>query len=202
MVAYYIREIRTVQPEGPYFIGGFSVGGIFAYEMAQQLLAQGQKVSVLAMLDANAPGYPVYQVKGASRVRKLRRLFQKKPNDLIKTIFSSTKTRTQKTFKNISIDILQWMKRPLSPELRVHLLQKLNQNMGDLYQPDPYPDSIHVFCAEEQEQGIIRDDSLGWKEYVRGKIHSYNIPGDHETIFKEPKVRALAEEVQKVLDEI
>lgn len=200
MVAYYIREIRTVQPEGPYFIGGFSVGGIFAYEMAQQLLSQGQKVSVLAMLDATAPGYPVYEVKEVARVRKLKRLFQKTPAGLIKTIFSGTKSRAQKAFKNISIDIMHWMKRPLSPELRVHLLQRLNQNMGDLYQPVPYPDSIHVFCADEQEQGIIRDDSLGWKEYVTGEIHSYNIPGDHETIFKEPKVRALAEAVQKVLD--
>src|ERR1700722_1244835 len=51
MAADYIRSIRSVQPEGPYFIGGFSAGGVVALEMAQQLKDPGQQAETLALLD-------------------------------------------------------------------------------------------------------------------------------------------------------
>src|SRR4029453_1147085 len=51
----YVRAIRSVSPQGPYRIGGYSAGGIIAFEMAQQLLASGEKVAALVMLDAPAP---------------------------------------------------------------------------------------------------------------------------------------------------
>ena len=56
--AAYIAELRRVQPEGPYMLGGFSGGGITAYDMAQQLRAIGQEVSVLALLDTPLPVRP------------------------------------------------------------------------------------------------------------------------------------------------
>src|SRR6185436_1920389 len=52
MAAYYIEAIRSVQPDGPYLLGGWSMGGVIAYEMAQQLEAKGQRVSLLALMDA------------------------------------------------------------------------------------------------------------------------------------------------------
>ena len=58
MASHYIKEICTVQPEGPYLLGGLSFGGIMAYEMAQQLQAQGQKVGLLVLFDTWGPGYP------------------------------------------------------------------------------------------------------------------------------------------------
>ena len=56
----YIAEIRQFQPEGPYYLGGTSFGGMIAFEMAQQLVAQGQTVGVLALFDTYGPGYPRY----------------------------------------------------------------------------------------------------------------------------------------------
>ncbi len=58
MAADYLKLIRTVQPEGPYYLAGLSAGGAIAFEMAQQLLAQGQKVALLAMFETYYPGYP------------------------------------------------------------------------------------------------------------------------------------------------
>ncbi|SRR5579883_3433341 len=55
MAAHYIEAIRSVQPQGPYFLGGWSFGGLVAFEMAQQLQKSGDKVAVLAMLDTLAP---------------------------------------------------------------------------------------------------------------------------------------------------
>src|SRR5262249_16383511 len=56
MAAEYVAAIRHAQPEGPYHLGGWSVGGVVALEMAQQLLAMGENVALLALLDTTIPG--------------------------------------------------------------------------------------------------------------------------------------------------
>jgi thioesterase domain-containing protein len=54
MAAHYLGEVRTLQPEGPYYLGGYSAGGTVAFEMARQLAASGQEVALLAMIDSRA----------------------------------------------------------------------------------------------------------------------------------------------------
>jgi thioesterase domain-containing protein len=55
MAAHYIKALRQVQPSGPYFLGGWSFGGLVAFEMAQQLIRAGHKVALLAIFDTLAP---------------------------------------------------------------------------------------------------------------------------------------------------
>ncbi|BAZ51604.1 beta-ketoacyl synthase [Nostoc sp. NIES-4103] len=55
MASEYIKAIQTVQPQGPYFLGGHSFGGKVAFEMAQQLFKQGQEVALIALIDTSAP---------------------------------------------------------------------------------------------------------------------------------------------------
>ena len=55
MAAYYLAQIRKLQPEGPYFLAGLSSGGTTAWEMAQLLKAQGQEVALLALFDTSGP---------------------------------------------------------------------------------------------------------------------------------------------------
>src|SRR5262249_25629 len=55
MASDYLREIRTIQPNGPYFLGGFSAGGLIAFEMAQQLSKRDQKVALLILFDPSEP---------------------------------------------------------------------------------------------------------------------------------------------------
>ncbi|MCC6604159.1 MAG: hypothetical protein IT327_13175 [Anaerolineae bacterium] len=58
---YYLEALQALQPAGPYYLFGYSAGGILAYEVAQQLLAQGEEVAFLAILDMPAPN-PAYRV--------------------------------------------------------------------------------------------------------------------------------------------
>ncbi len=60
MAAAHLNSMRAVQPEGPYLLGGWCNGGLIAYEMALQLLAQGQKVDLLVLMDADGP-HPAYR---------------------------------------------------------------------------------------------------------------------------------------------
>ena len=55
MAALYIQEIRRFQPEGPYSLGGWSLGGVIAFEMAHQLTGLGQQVALLALIDSYTP---------------------------------------------------------------------------------------------------------------------------------------------------
>ena len=67
MAKRYMQEIRKIQPEGPYRIGGYSFGGLVAYEMAQQLEAQGEEMALLALFDT-------YPGKVQSRGSQLKNL--------------------------------------------------------------------------------------------------------------------------------
>jgi hypothetical protein len=74
IAASYIREVRAVQPEGPYFLGCFCFGGVVAFEMAQQLRAQGQDVALLALLDTKRPKYRPKEADRARQAFHARRL--------------------------------------------------------------------------------------------------------------------------------
>ena len=53
MAIEYLREIRTIQRKGPYYLGGYCLGGLVAYEMAQILQYEGEEVALVAMLDTH-----------------------------------------------------------------------------------------------------------------------------------------------------
>ncbi len=57
MAEHYLAEIRRLQPEGPYYLGGHSAGGLVAFEMAWRLRAQGERVALVALFDTWAPGH-------------------------------------------------------------------------------------------------------------------------------------------------
>ena len=56
LASFYLESVRSVQASGPYALGGYSMGGVVAFEMARQLQAQGESVAPLAILDAWSPG--------------------------------------------------------------------------------------------------------------------------------------------------
>ncbi len=66
-----VKEIRTVQPEGPYFVGGYSFGGLVAFEIARQLQTQGQDIALLALFDTAAPGYAQPKLNSDEAARSL-----------------------------------------------------------------------------------------------------------------------------------
>src|SRR6185369_16874334 len=66
MASNYLKEIRALQPTGPYFLGGFSAGGLIAFEMAQQLRKQGQEVALLVLFDPPKPGTDKFTVSAPS----------------------------------------------------------------------------------------------------------------------------------------
>ncbi len=83
MAAHYIREIQTIQPKGPYLLGGRCIGGVIALEMAQQLLALGEKVLLLAIVETPRTGIldPVLAQQIQENMSKMRELSIRQANN-------------------------------------------------------------------------------------------------------------------------
>jgi len=193
MAAHYIREIRTVQSEGPYFLGGFSMGGKVAFEMAQQLHAQGEKVSVLTLFDTLGPEWlkslPIH-----TRVsRHLGNLLRLQPKEKLTYL---KKKWSRRFYSEYSQRLSQ--AHHLSP-----LRQALEQ-ADKYYVPQVYPGRAIVFRASESLEGWLDwcsvDPELGWGKLVAGGLDIYEVPGNHLNMFNEPNVQVLAEKFKSCLD--
>ena len=154
MAAQYIREMRSVQPEGPYHIGGVCSGGTIAFEIAQQLQSQNQSVALLALIE---PAHPIYTYGG---------------------MFSFILDRVIHRSGHHSGAITH-----LGPEERkayVLLRVKLVSNLWFLtrYTPRSYPGSIHIFLTK----GSLESPRALWRKLALKGAGIHEIPGTHNTI--------------------
>ncbi len=196
MAAHYITELREIQPVGPYFIGGRSLGGTIAFEMARQLRAAGQEIALLALLDT----YPSKTVRLAERLAShatnLKRLSLK---EKFKYVLDSTrfvprqvKSRVWRTI----YDSLQKRGRTLPRAL--HSMMEFNSLAAHRYVPQAYDGKVNLFWASSDLRAS--DDSVkGWRALALGGIEVQEIPGNHFDIIKEPHVGVLASKLNDCL---
>lgn len=210
MAAHYIQEIRTVQPNGPYFLGGYSFGGVVAFEIAQQLYAQGQEIALLAVFDTPAPSHsqPTSDANFPSP-SPISRMFFHWRN------FFSLKIKDRKTYVwerleyhltvgKLSIFYrfyLRFFRRSLQ-DLRLLDIAAANNQARKSYVPQVYPGRLTLLRASHKAVGLEDDFELGWGAMVAGGIETYEIPGSHTDMMTEPQVRLLGEKLQLCLEKI
>jgi amino acid adenylation domain-containing protein len=194
MAAHYLAEMRSIQPRGPYVIGGFSMGGVIIYEIARQSVAAGDPPPLVMFLDAPSPIY--FEQQDTHLGGKLRGLTHLSVEDQLQRV----RLRLGKRLRWLADELLSRaylrFKRPLPPTLRIHRVREMNHRIADAYDPPAYAGPITVLRASEQTRRANSDPTLGWAHYVTGPIDDYVIPGNHETIFMEPNVRVMAETLQ------
>ncbi len=205
MAAHYIKEIRNVQPEGPYYLGGSSVGGLIAYEAAIQLTESGHEVDLVFMFDTGAPGYPVKVSKKSKTVTKAVGLLDRLHHHVesISLLESGkrwgyfaakmTKARNQvrrtylQTRRKLKRSVLEGLGRPLPDALAI--TQNAIAVGVKAYDPKQYDGHVLLFRATRQMRGIQRDDTLGWSKFVTGNLEIHEVKGDHGSLVTEPRVR-------------
>ncbi|HMD49602.1 MAG TPA: thioesterase domain-containing protein, partial [Bryobacteraceae bacterium] len=183
MAAFYIKEIRAFRPEGPYNIGGYSLGGLIAFEMARQLQADGQEVGVLALLDT----YPGKPKSNKLLLKTLLTLPRKEQFDYVKH-------RTKRIHKGIKrrFEAL-FLPRPLKE------VRKVFAAAEEKYKPQVYFGSATWFRATEKGLRGVDNPTDDWSKWVTGGVEVHDIIGDHGSILKEPDVRLLAESLRACL---
>ena len=201
MAAYYIEDIRRVQADGPYLLGGWSMGGVIAFEMARQLEAKGQGVSLLALI---SPYLPTPE-KAASRWDEVEFVTHFARN--VDMPLDKLKISTDELYKLDSEELLGYvLQRAIEAEMvpqdvqlaevrRLFEVFKANVEANENYRPQVSSQRITLFKSEK-ETVETPDGTMGWGALTSGEVEVHTVPGsNHETIALEPYVRSLAEQL-------
>ena len=181
MVQVYLRDLRAFQPEGPYSLGGYSFGGYVALEMARQLLADGQEIGALVLIDTYVHGK-----------QSLLQRFSSLPFDQKVAYVTNKLSRYKKGIKR-RIDFM--LLPPAVKQVRRSCVAA-----EESYQPQLYPGRITLFRASERGLRGLEDAGGGWEQFSGGGLEVHELDGDHGNILNEPGVRILAARLCDCLD--
>lgn len=220
MAAAYCSEVRAAQPAGPYRLGGWSFGGLVAFEMARQLAAEGEEVRLLAVIDTT-PGVPesasdepagpgggegdddgddtVWLLSIAEYVKGLRGLdLGVSRADLAplgreeRLALFVERMREARLFHSSSDSLLQ-LRRLLA-------VYKTNARLFREHRPRPYPGAVTLFRGEQAGFDPALGEDLGWSAVSALPVAVERVPGDHITLLAEPHVAAFAACLRRALD--
>ncbi|MGC2270045.1 MAG: SDR family NAD(P)-dependent oxidoreductase [Candidatus Acidiferrales bacterium] len=211
IAAYHIKTIREIQPQGPYYLGGWSASGLVAYEIAQQLHDQGHEVALLVLFDvlnstALRPSsrwnvlhrvfyflawkfnYHFTQLRQANRRHPstyFSNLFRRIRLDLSRMLWVIGDTIQRRADHRVAV-------APREPSKAVFVAARA-------YRPRPYPGHVLLFRSAIQSVGPYHDAKQGWGHLLGDGLEICEMPGDHEDMFREPYVELLAMELDRAL---
>jgi thioesterase domain-containing protein len=207
MAACYIEAMRGIQLQGPYILGGWSFGGIVAFEMAQQLQKQGHTVGLLALFDSRVPGFnnrPSIVNDAALMIgfaADLGRVFCRelsisydhiqglRPYEQLKHVLEQA--------RNVGI-----LPDHAGLEMIQRLLQIYRANTQALmnYVPQSYSGRITLFRVAKHNSEEFGDRTFGWGKLAEEKLDIQDVPGDHYTMLAKPNIEILAQQLKHHLD--
>ena len=191
MARQYISDVRLVQPVGPFFLIGYSFGGLVAYEMAQHLRANGETVE-LVLIDTSGPNVlkPMLP-RFADHVRHFLSLGLREKESYLRRQTAKAKSRFTNMLWRLRHERALVHGKGVPPTLEN--IEMANLLAGQRYQPQVYTGAATLFRAEDQGIGTLNDPKLGWGDLITGGLEVHDVPGDHVTMTREPHVRLLAE---------
>ena len=203
MAESYVAAIRTVQPEGPYALGGASLGGMLAYEMAQQLTAQKQRIGLLTLFDTAGPGQLAEPLKDdaeilaymmhmdGDRTVSVEALRQLTPQEQWQRYWSRAQV-----FGRLIPGVVQ---EQLGILLRVW---KANAHAMLNYLPQPCASRLVFFLARDKDGYNSPTPENSWLPVALGGIELHEVPGNHITMNYTPHVQAIADRLRPYLTAI
>jgi amino acid adenylation domain-containing protein len=202
LAASYLERVREVQPAGPYLLGGWSMGGTVAYEMARRLRAEGEQVEMLALLDTGSPASrrPAGELSDeevfAGLARDLAGLSGRRLNLDPERLRGLSPEERLRELQATGV---------LPPDLDLpDLLELLELFQGHLaalrdYRPRLYDGPIVLFRARGSLPPETVDPTLGWGALAR-EVDLHLLEGHHYSILRGPEVEALAAGLRRRLD--
>lgn len=202
MAADYIQAIRTVQESGPYFLGGWSLGGLVAFEMASRLQRQGQQVAVVVLFDTISP-YISRFIREDEQERLVANFafnLRLPPAELAKLSEQLLNFDEETQLKHVfelaqrtgilpkGFDLIQ-----LSHLFKVY---RSNNEAAMAYQPRACSAPLVLFRAAETLDGELTDPSYGWRPLTESSLVIEVVTGDHFTMLEEPHVSLLAQKLR------
>lgn len=204
MARQYIGEIRTMQPEGPYFVGGSSFGGIVAFEIAQQLSKVNQKTAILAMIDTPGQGH---MTKGLDNDAAIIAYLLELGSDISVSEDSIRKLDPDAQLSYFIEQMKQVNKTMLLSEnlMREQIrnfikLFKLNIQSMKSYMPQVYSGKIIFFRAKERDDFIPHHPEKAWLNFAAKGMKIHEVPGNHITMNESPHVQVIAKHLKEYIE--
>ena len=215
VAARYIEAMRAHTPRGPYYLGGYSSGGVIAYEMAQQLEAAGEQIALLAMIDASAPKAAPEPVTPHTVWRLVKNAaYWTLDDEFLRSDWASRRARVSAKLRAIRArgrhqtnsaalaagadvrDLLGLWHVP--PHARRFLERYMR--MTSAYYPRRYAGTVTLFRARALKLTYTGADDLGWSQLAEQVAVRY-VPGAHDTILRPPRVGELAAAISAELQQ-
>jgi len=204
MAAHYVAEIRAFQPEGPYFLGGYSLGGLFAFEVAQQLFRQNQRVATLAVMDSEPIGGISWIVYGrilanhfcgrlGLHLRRWRKLPFHQRIHYLHRIWASLRALLCRNQRQAPLAMHPPHHDSQTPQLSG--FDDYYCAVAASYRLRPYPGMVDFFVSDESDSRWL----LSWTHLARGGITFHRIACPHDDIISANHVAELASAMRRVL---
>ncbi|ASS75353.1 hypothetical protein CIG75_10355 [Tumebacillus algifaecis] len=210
MADHYLSEIREVQPHGPYLLGGWSLGGVIAFEMAKRLQKTGEEVALLALFDTPSPRRVLEEIDEMDDLELLLSMAEEIAGQL-GIEMSDFRKQVEKRGAEEGLVQLHSMaveKHLLPPNFSLtQLIRYFDVYRANVKAQGKYASpeescvpAIALFKAKEEESTIYSDSAYGWHVFAK-EVKVYEIPGGHHSMMQEPNIKTLAERLQRTLDE-
>ena len=187
----YYSEIRRMQPAGPYYLLGYSVGGTIAFELAQRLRAAGERVEMVVLVDTICP-----LAEGSVRRRSARERFAR---GFVKGRALAIQTaRLTKWPRYYWARYLAGRGRVVPLRLRENYVANSLEVIFAPHRPRRYPGEIILFRASQNETGLGLDAELGWRDLAES-VDVVIGSGTHDTIMRSANVGPLTEKLRRLL---
>lgn len=205
-----LAALRSVQPAGPYLLGGYSFGGLVAFEMAQQLRQCGQEVARLALLDSWLC-LPSRQELAPTDAEDDQRILWMLARDLGVRLDRAAVLALSKeaAWAQVHDALVQHSLLPAGMGFaqlqRGIALVKASEQAAKHYAPRPYSGSMICFVATLQDsaadalQPAPSNAAAGWRALSPSPLKVCEVPGDHRSILQPPNVQILAAQLRAFL---
>ncbi len=203
MAGLYLAEMRQVQPRGPYYLGGYSMGGEVAFEIAQQLGRQGEEVALLVLFDTSNPVRPVRpHILGDmadeekdrllhrtdDRIGSLRRKLQGhlerlaplSPAGRWRYLWADVSMRARRLRLRLLVSFYHGRGRRLPDDLLLAYLSESHLKAVLRYVPTVYPGVVTLFRAAESLVDNPADSPMGWLPLAEGGLDVHVYDGSHQ----------------------
>ncbi len=197
LATLYLADIRTVQPEGPYFVCGWSMGGLLALELAHQLEQAGERIALLAMFDTT-----FHAEDGSLDVAQLDQLVkQELTSDSLQRLATLSTARDDLHAATASLGkidqlhyaLIDWpAQHGLTLRAPLELIETNLRAMRNArrwvqpYAPPKVKTDLHLWWVEDTllARGALPTQ---WEQFSDGDIHHHRVPGDHDDILAQPQ---------------
>lgn len=193
----YLDQIRRRQGAGPYFLAGYSFGGLVAYEMARILQGQGESIAFLGLFDAMNPSAPLRPYTLLERVAR-----RWKQDAHLDPIHRARQFLTQGLRRILRDWSSNRAPKPTQEDTPNTLFADVSITYRKIlrdYHPLPYAGKITLFRAAVGDEIYKQPSDYGWRALVES-LEIAVTPGRHLTIFDPENVESLARELNRHLE--